>query len=65
MKNGNVIVSVWENNREDSEDSASQVRSESEETCLIQTNVVILYYNSRSNCKFAQKKKKEKKPFSV
>lgn len=26
MKNGNVAVSVWENNREDGEDSATQVR---------------------------------------
>lgn len=29
MKNGQVVVSVWENNREDGEDSATQVRSES------------------------------------
>lgn len=28
MKNGEVMVSVWENNREDGEDSASQVKSE-------------------------------------
>lgn len=26
MKNGKVAVSVWENNREDGEDSATQVR---------------------------------------
>lgn len=26
MKNGEVLVSVWENNREDGEDSATQVR---------------------------------------
>ena len=28
MKNGVLAVSVWENNREDSEDSATQVRRE-------------------------------------
>lgn len=28
MKNGNVVASVWENNREDGEDSATQVRGE-------------------------------------
>lgn len=28
MKNGNVVASVWENNREDGEDSATQVRRE-------------------------------------
>lgn len=28
MKNGAKVVSVWENNREDGEDSATQVRGE-------------------------------------
>lgn len=28
MKNGNVVASVWENNREDGEDSATQVQGE-------------------------------------
>lgn len=28
MKNGKLVVSVWEDNREDNEDSASQVGSE-------------------------------------
>lgn len=26
MKNGKTVVSMWENNREDGEDSATQVR---------------------------------------
>lgn len=31
MKNGDVVTSVWENNREDGEDSATQVRGESQD----------------------------------
>ena len=28
LKNGKPVVGVWENNREDGEDSATQVKSE-------------------------------------
>lgn len=44
MKNGKMGVSVWENNREDIEDSATQVRWEKSITKKMHTYFCFIYF---------------------